>query len=93
MYNGQKFFACGAQRLETVGLRASQPVSKKLGANPALSFQRLASKAQLLTVYDAWVHIPYTDVNTDSAEGVLCGVPENLHQRRGNKAVIVIAYS
>ena len=39
-----------AQQLETEGLRASQPVSKKLGPNPALSFQRLVSKAQLLTV-------------------------------------------
>ena len=30
--------ACGAPVLETEGLRASQPVSKKLGPNPALSF-------------------------------------------------------
>ena len=30
--------------------RSSQPVSKKLDENPALSFQRLVSKAQLLTV-------------------------------------------
>ena len=37
-------------RLETEGLRASQPVSKKLGSNPALSFQRLVSKARLRTV-------------------------------------------
>ena len=36
--------------METEGLRASQPVSKKPGPNPALSFQRLVSKAQLLTV-------------------------------------------
>ena len=36
--------------LETEALGASQPVSKKLGPNPALSFQRLVSKAQLLTV-------------------------------------------
>ena len=31
--------------LETEGLRASQPVSKKQGQNPALSFQRLVSTA------------------------------------------------
>ena len=36
--------------LETEGLGASQPVSKKLGQNPALSFQRLVSKTKLLTV-------------------------------------------
>ena len=30
------FFACAV--LETEGLAASQPVSKKLGGNPALSF-------------------------------------------------------
>ena len=32
------FRACGAAALETEGLRASQPVSKKLGQKPALSF-------------------------------------------------------
>ena len=37
--------------LETEGPGASQPVSKKLGLNPALSFQRLVSKTKLLTVY------------------------------------------
>ena len=37
--------------LETEALGASQPVSMKLGQNPALSFQRLVSKAQDLTVF------------------------------------------
>ena len=38
--------------LETEGLRASQPVSKKLGLNPVLSFQRLVSKTKLSAVDD-----------------------------------------
>ena len=37
--------ACGAPVLETEGLRASQPVSKKLGQNPVLSVFLTYSKA------------------------------------------------
>ena len=52
--------------LETEDLGASQPVSNKLGPNPALSFQRLVSKAQLLTVYYIELH-----ANTSSFTGTV----------------------
>ena len=54
----KNFFACGAQGWK---LSASEPASqfpiacKKLGRNPVLSFQRLVSKTQYLTVCKQYI--------------------------------------
>ena len=73
--------------LETEGPGASQPVSKKLGLNPALSFQRLVSKTKLLTV--EYVHMHRSTCRALSLRSAVKGRHGDVDVGHGHGAVVV----